>query len=96
MKPLRGFGIHIYDEKGFNTSHSFKEPHVDYTSMLHEADARSPRTALTPIPETPECSRWQSSLSPSERTDSDLSDVDATTPRPPWARPVPNTVRFRN
>ena len=46
--------------------------------MLHEAHDRSPRTALTPIPEAPECSvkrAWESA-----HTDSDLSG--ATTPLP--------------
>ena len=48
--------------------------------MLHEAHERSPRTALTPIPEAPKCSGkpdLESGPSPSERTDSDLSDSAA-------------------
>ena len=51
--------------------------------MLHEAHERSPRTALTPIPEAPECSDkpdLESGPSPSERRGSDLSDAMA--PRP--------------
>ena len=51
--------------------------------MLHEAYERSPRTALTPIPEAPECSGkpdLESGPSPSERRVSDLSDAMA--PRP--------------
>ena len=52
-------------------------------AMLHEAHERSPRTALTPIPEAPECSGkpdLESGPSPSERRVSNLSDAMA--PRP--------------
>ena len=42
----------------------------------HQALGRSPHTALTPIPEVPECSgKAASSPSPSERLDFDLGDA---------------------
>ena len=56
--------------------------------MLHEAHERSPRTVLTPIPETSGCSSrpvWESAPEPTERTGSVRHRVtlsDATTPRP--------------
>jgi len=44
----------------------------------HQALGRSPHTALTPIPEVPECSgKAASSPSPSERLGSDLCDASA-------------------
>ena len=62
-------------------SQSTVEPRLH--AMLHEAHERSPRTALTPIHEAPECSDkpdLESGPSPSERRVSDLSDAMA--PRP--------------
>ena len=56
--------------------------------MLHEAHDRSPRTALTPIPEAPECSSrpaWESAPEPAERTGSVRHRItlsDAMAPRP--------------
>ena len=70
------------DERGGVLVEEGDEPKILH-AMLHEAHERSPRTALTPIPEAPECSGkpdLESGPSPSERRVSNLSDAMA--PRP--------------
>jgi hypothetical protein len=54
------------------------EPHamLHAGTHQHQANGRSPHTALAPIPEVPECSsKAASSPSPSERLDFDLGDA---------------------